>query len=153
MALNQPPHPLGRATRALRNTTEPGWIELSNDIMARVRAVITPAKPILTFPSEPLADGSRTWVSARVVTAAIRRAVADATTALSDVTLVLEHDRLVEVRLEVVCAYHTDLPAAGDRAIRLVHELVRDLRLADPAHGSRVDVLVADVVRGDPRRV
>jgi len=153
MAVNEPFDPLGRGARALRRTPEPGWIELSGRIMARVRATVMPAEPILVFPASPAADGSRTWVSTRVVTAELRRAVAGATTALSDVGVVLDRDRLTEVHVEVVCAYGVDLHTAGDRVIAAVHSVVDDLRLADPDASSRVEVLVTDVVAGDPRLV
>lgn len=159
MAVNTNPHPLHEATRVLRRTPEPGWTDLPAQIMDRVRAVVTPSEPILTAPPSPPHDGSRTWVSARVVIAELRRAVGDASTALSDVGLVLEEDRLTQIRLEVVCAYGGDLHAAGRRAIRVVHAVLDDLCLSDPAcparaeQGHIVEVLVTDVVAGDPRLV
>lgn len=159
MAVNKPSEALRDATSALRRTPEPGWIDLPTQIMDRVRAVVTPAESILTSPPDPSTDGSRTWISARVVIAELRRALGDDTTALSDVDLVLEGDRLTQVRLEVVCAYGVDLHAAGRRAIRAATGVLGDLNLsgqvdAGPVRaGHDVDVLVTDVVEGDPRLV
>lgn len=159
MAVNKPSDALHDATSALRRTPEPGWIDLSAQIMDRVRAIVTPAEPILTCPPGPPTDGSRTWISARVVIAELRRAVGDDTTALSDVSLVLEGDRLSQVNLEIVCAHGFDLHAAGRRAIRVVHAVLHDLYLSDPVGAGRADpghdveVLVTDVVEGDPHLV
>lgn len=152
MALSHADDPLDKAVRALRRTSHPGWIELPEQIMATVRSMVLHDEPILTFPTDPPADGSRTWVSSRVVTTALRLHVGERDMALSDVSLTLDQDRLARVDLETVGSYGVDLIAAGAGVIARARSALDDLGLGDPHRGYEIFVRVVDVVVGDPYR-
>lgn len=157
MALNQPHDPLERATRALRDAREPGWIELSAAVMSRVKAVVTPAARILTSPGDAEQDGprnddgSRTWVSARVLTAALRRTLRSQHYAPSAIRLELDDDRLTAVNIDLVCAYDTDLQANGHEVRSRTRQVLNEL--LGPHQAGSIEITVADVVLGNPNLV
>lgn len=158
MALEPTPDPLDRALEAARHEEPQGWIELSASIMSRVRRTIAPSEPILAFNQAGLAEhdetGSRTWVSARIVTAAIRRALDLPTVAPDGIDLVIEEERLRRVELSLVAAYGVDLPALAEVARDRVHEAVVGLLGPDPEFSAAsIDVHISDVVVGDPHVV
>lgn len=143
--------PLARALDAARDEQPEGWVALSAAIKERVRATVTPAYPLLV---RDLPDGSRTFVSTRVVSAALRVLLGrEATHAPSGIRLRLDGDRLVGVDLALVAAYGVDLVALADHVrAEVVAELVG---LTGGAQLSPADVGidVVDVVEGDPRVV
>lgn len=143
--------PLARALDAARDEQPEGWVALSAAIKERVRATVTPAHPLLV---RDLPDGSRTFVSTRVVTAALRVLLGqEATHAPSGIRLRLEGDRLVGVDLALVAAYGVDLVALADHVrADVLAELagLTGVALLTPAD---VDIDVVDVVEGDPRVV
>lgn len=161
MALNQPHDPLERATQALRDTREPGWIELSAAVMSRVKAVVTPAARILTTPGsgnqgqerQGNDDGSRTWISARVLTATLRRTLRSQHYAPSAIHLDLDDDRLTAVNIDLVCAYDTDLQANGHEVRSRTRQVLNELLGPHQASSNSIEITVADVVLGNPNLV
>lgn len=153
------PDPLERATQAARTEEPEGWIELSESIMTKVRSAVTPAEPILAFDAAVGAvrdaEGSRTFVSSRVVSAALRRVLQGESTHAPDrLRLQVDDGRLVAVDIAIVASYGVDLVALAD-AIRqqVLRELV-SLIGPDPEIGpGQVSIEVVDVVVGDPRTV
>lgn len=155
MAVEPAPDPLERAVRAARADQPPGWIELSASIMSHVRSVVTPAQPILAFTDqgESIRDehNSRTFVSARVVTAALRRLLQRPTHAPSAIDLTVESDRLTGIHVELVCTYQVDLVELGNQVRVDALEQIGALLGNDPVFDlTHVRVTVIDVVVGDP---
>ena len=161
MAL-EPPHPettpelpgaglLERAARAARDERPEGWVALSESIMTRVRATVMPAHPVLVR-TDP--DGSRTYLSTRVLSAGLRELLQrEPTHAPDGIRFHLDDDRLVGVDLALVVAYGVDVAALASRVRQdVVAELVE---LVGTTSMSSADVAidVVDVVVGDPRVV
>lgn len=155
MAIEPTPDPLQRAVRAARSDSPRGWIELSTSIMSQVRSIVTPAQPILAFTEDGRAmrdeAHSRTYVSARAVTAALRRLLQRPTHAPNAIDLAVESNQLTGVRVELVCRYGGDLLELGDRVRADIVGQLRTLLGKDPAFDmAQVSVVVVDVVEGDP---
>lgn len=156
MALD--PSPLGRAIRAARAEEPAGWVELAGSIMSRVRAVVVPSEPILTFTEQgtPARDeqGSETFVSARVVTAALRRLLQEHPThAPEAIDLHVDEGRLSGVDIRLVARYGVELHPLADTLRPEILEIVRGL--LGPAPGldlSAIEIEYVDVTRGDPNR-
>lgn len=136
-----------------------GWSEVAASVRGRLRSVLDPAVPILVHDARGRVDqdgeGSRTWVTDRVVKAALRRALqASPTHAPSALRLVVEDDRLRGVELDLVAAYGVELRPLAAVVRGVVLDELRELLGPDPAFGA-ADVAIAfvDVVPGDPRVV
>ncbi len=158
MALEPHGDPLDRARLAARQEQPEGWIEVSASVMARVRAHVTPSEPLLAFAESGASDrdgvGSRTFVSERVVSAAIRRVLQRPTHAPEDIDLLVVDGRLTHVTLALVCAYGVDLVALADLVRSQVHAEVVGILGPDPEFGpGSVSIDVVDVVLGDPNLV
>ena len=158
MALESHQDSLTRAVRAARQEEPTGWIDVSESIMSRVRSMVTPAQPILAFTPAGQTDRdaaqSTTYVSARIVTAALRRRLQRTTHAPAAIDLTVEADRLVALRIELVCAYGVDLHAVADRGrLDLLDEL--QLLLGEDATftPANIEIAITDVVAGDPNLV
>lgn len=146
-----PADPLGRALAAVRDEQPEGWVALSDSIMRRVREVVTPAYPLLV---RELPDGSRTYVSTRVVAAGLRLLLSrEPTHAPSGIRLHLDEDRLTGIDLALVAAYGVDLLALADRVRAEAIVEVAALTGLAPLTPVDVGVDVVDVVDGDPRVV
>ena len=69
--------------------------------MTRVRALVIPSEPLLTFTADGESardpQGSRTWVSSRILVTALRRALRRPEHALHDVDLTVDDDRLTQL--------------------------------------------------------
>lgn len=151
--------PLDRALQAAREETPEGWVEISQSVMSRVRALISPSKPVLTFTEggdeTRDSDGSRTYVSSRVVVAVLRRLLQGSTTHAPDrIDLDVDDARLVGVRVAVVGTYGIDLRALAATMHAEILEQLHELLGPDPAWGpSLLEIEITDVVAGDPNRV
>ncbi|GAB3074911.1 hypothetical protein [Nocardioides zeae] len=155
--------PLGLAVDAVRQEAAEGapegWSEVAASVRGRLRSVLDPAVPILVHDARGRldhdAEGSRTWVTDRVVKAALRRALQpSATHAPSALRLVVDEDRLRGVELDLVAAYGVELRPLADAVRAVVLEELRDLLGPDPAFGpADVAITFVDVVPGDPRLV
>lgn len=143
--------PLGRALAAARADQPEDWVALSDAVMRRVREVVTPAYPLLV---RELPDGSRSYVSTRVISAGLRLLLSrEPTHAPSGIRLRLDDDRLVGVDLALVAAYGVDLVALAARVRAEAIAEVAALTGLPPLPASEVSVDLVDVVQGDPRRV
>lgn len=159
MALEPTPDPLDRATRAAREEDPEGWIELSASIMSRVRSLVTPSDPILTFTDAGSSarddQGSRTYVSTRIVSSALRRLLQrEATHAPDGIRLHIEDDRLTGIDLTLVCSYGVDLVALATtvRSDALT-EITRLIGPAPDLEPAAITIEIIDVVEGDPNLV
>lgn len=156
MALD--PSPLGRAIRAARAEQPPGWVDLAGSIMSRVRAIVVPSEPILTFTAQgtPARDeqGSETYVSARVVTAALRRLLQEHPTHAPDaIDLRVDDSRLTGIDIRLVARYGVQLHPLADTLRPQILEIVEGI--LGPAPGldlSSIEIEYVDVTRGDPNR-
>lgn len=156
MALD--PSPLDRATRAARAEEPEGWVDLAESIMSRVRRVVVPSEPILTFTAEGTpsrdAEGSETFVSARVVTAALRRLLQQHPThAPETIDLQVDDNRLTGIDIRLVARFGVELHPLADTLRPQIHAIVREL--LGPAPGvdpSMIEIEYVDVTRGDPNR-
>jgi len=155
MALEPPLDPLDRALRAARGAEQQptGWIELSESIMSRVRGLVTPTDPILVFPgTEPgtrETEGS-TFVSARIVIAALRRLLQGTPThAPKVIDLDIDDALLTGVELKLVASYGIDLITLAARIREQVLAEVADL-IGRGLAADAVTIEIVDVTEGDP---
>lgn len=156
MALD--PSPLDRATRAARAEEPEGWVDLAESIMSRVRRVVVPSEPILTFTAQGTpsrdAEGSETFVSARVVIAALRRLLQEHPThAPETIDLQVDDNRLTGVDIRLVARFGVELHPLADTLRPQIYAIVREL--LGPAPGvdpSMIEIEYVDVTRGDPNR-
>lgn len=156
MALD--PSPLGRAIRAARAEEPPGWVDLAESIMARVRRVVVPSEPILTFTDQGASardeEGSQTFVSARVVGAALRRLLQEHPTHAPDnIELHVDEGRLTGIEIRLVARFGVELHPLAETLRPPILEIVRGL--LGPAPGidlAAVEIEYVDVTRGDPNR-
>ncbi|EGD43760.1 hypothetical protein NBCG_01887 [Nocardioidaceae bacterium Broad-1] len=156
MALD--PSPLGRAVRAARADEPAGWVDLAESIMARVRRVVVPSEPILTFTEQGISardeQGSATFVSARVVSAALRRLLQEHPTHAPDnIELHVDEGRLTGIDIRLVARYGVELHPLADTLRPQILDIVTTL--LGPAPGidlSAIEIEYVDVTRGDPNR-
>lgn len=156
MALD--PSPLGRAIRAARAEEPPGWVDLAESIMARVRRVVVPSEPILTFTEQGSSardeEGSETFVSARVVSAALRRLLQEHPTHAPDtIELHVDEGRLTGIEIRLVARYGVELHPLADTLRPQILDIVTGL--LGPAPGldlSAIEIEYVDVTRGNPNR-
>lgn len=158
MALEAPQDSLTRAVRAARQEEPTRWIDVSASIMSRVRSLVTAAQPILAFTPAGQTDRdaaqSTTYVSARVVTAALLRRLQQTTHAPSAIDLTVEADQLTTLRVELVCAYGVDLHAVAGRGRLDLLDEVQLLLGVDPTFTTEnIEIAITDVVEGDPNLV
>lgn len=159
MAVEPTPDPLDRALRAARDEQPEGWIELSQSIMSRVRSLGMPSDPVLAFFDSGTAirdvEGSRTFVSARVITNALRSLLqAHPSHAPQGIRLNVEDERLTGIEIKLVGSYGVDLKALAD-SIR--SEILIELELLmgpDPDLGiGAIGIEFVDIVEGDPNLI
>jgi hypothetical protein len=155
MAMRDPLDRVERATRRLAETDEPGWVDLPGPIMSRVRSLVIPSKPVAIYSPEGDAvhddRGSRTWVSGRVLTTALRRALQHPAYAPSNLTLELDGDRCTRVAVELIASYGQDLNNIAQHARATAQDVVADVLGPDPDGPVPIDVELADIIEGDPR--
>jgi hypothetical protein len=153
------PDALARAVEQARreafDATPQGWVELSDTIMSRVRGLVRPAEPVLVLgPDGPEQDdqGSRTYVSSRVVVDALRRVLqAHPTHAPERIDLRLEDTRLRGVHLALVATYGVELRPLADEVRAEVLVTLRGLVGPDPElDAAAIEVEFVDGVPGDP---
>lgn len=154
MALEPTPDPLTRAVTAARTQPPPGWVDISDTIMSQVRGLVTPADPILVFTDagEPRRDESgSTFLSARVLTAALRRLLqGQPTHAPEGIHFHVEDDVLLRVDVDLVGAYGTNLLALAARIRGDVLAEIRRLLGNPPVATSDINITFVDVSQGDP---
>ena len=156
MAVERTTDPLERATTALRDDPEAGWVEVSQSVMSRVRTLVTPASAVVTFDdagsSQRGERGSVVRVSGRVLTPLLRAAVDTADRAADAIDIEVADERCSSIHLALVCRYGVDLNAEGRDARAAVAAVVREVLGADPAFDPERDITVevVDVVDGDP---
>ncbi len=158
MAVDDTPDPLERATLALRNEGDEGWIEVSQSVMSRVRTLVTPAAAVDTFAEgrvERSDRGSTIRVSGRVLTPQVRRAVETSRRAVDAIDLVVTDDRCSSVRIDLVCAYGADLQHEGGEVRRAAAAVLRMVLGDDPLFDvdRDIEVRVVDVVDQDPHTI
>jgi hypothetical protein len=156
MAVEQTPDPLERATIALRDETETGWVEVSQSVMDRVRTLVTPASSVISFTDGGQAGrgarGSVVRVSGRVLVPRLRDAVDTPDRAADSVDIEVDDDRCTAIRIALVCRYGLDLQAEGRATRAAAAGVVRELLGDDPDFDPERDITieVVDVVDGDP---
>ncbi|MCL8252484.1 hypothetical protein AERO_13920 [Aeromicrobium fastidiosum] len=156
MAVEQTPDPLERATIALRDETETGWVEVSQSVMDRVRTLVTPASAVISFTDDGRAErgarGSVVRVSGRILAPRLRDAVDTPDRAADSVDIEVDDDRCTAIRIALVCRYGLDLQAEGRAARTAAAAVVRELLGHDPDFDPERDIAidVVDVVDGDP---
>ena len=157
MAMSDPLDRVERATRRLAETDEPGWVDVMGPIMSRVRSLVIPSMPIAIYSpeGETVHDdrGSRTWVSGRLLTTSLRRALQNSAYALSNLTIELTGDRCTRVAVELIASYGQDLNKIAQRARATAQEVVAEVLGPDPDGPVPVDVELTDIIEGDPRLV
>jgi hypothetical protein len=156
MALD--PSPLDRAVSAARADEPAGWVDLAESIMSRVRRVVVPSEPILTFTAQGSpsrdAEGSETFVSARVVTTALRRLLQEHPThAPETIDLHVDDGRLTGIYIRLVARYGVELHPLADTLRPQIYAIIREhLGPAPGVSPSTIEIEYVDVTRGDPNR-
>lgn len=152
MAL-EPTDLLARATRAVREEPAPtGWFELSDTIMARVRAIVVPAAPVLCYGPDGQAAldeaGSRTYVATRVIVASLPHPIRGVPgVALESVHLSLAAGELSGLEVSLAVVYGTVLADAAERTRRAVGRQLDELIGPHPRFTAEsVDVCFVDLV-------
>lgn len=127
--------------------------------MSRVRSLVTPSDPILAFSdagnSTRDTQGSRTYISARLVISALRRLLQrEPTHAPYGIRLQVEDDLLIGIQLTLVCSYGVDLVALATAVRHDVLGEVARLIGPNPSLGpAAVSIEITDIVEGDPNFV
>ncbi len=152
---------LARAARQARDAPEPGWVQISDAVLAKVRATSRRTTPIAASTSdlpptgESPREGESTHISDHVIATHLNRAITAAhPCALADVVLSLDGDQFLGASVHVVGAYGADLHALGEQVRGTATTVLREL--LGPHHPpltiEQVHVRVSDITRGDPRR-
>ena len=156
MAIEPDSEPLARALDLARRA-DPAWPEVRSAALRRIRSLATPGEPVLLRDGDgsPEHDpaGSRSYVSTRVLTAALRRVLTVSPThSPSAVHLAVEGGLLERVDIELVVSYGTPLAALAEQVHHDVRaELARLLGAGAVVPGT-IGVTVVDVVPGDATR-
>lgn len=146
--------PLDRAIDAARtdghSPDQAGWPELAESTRERVRRIVRPGEPVEAVHDRAggADDGSRTFVSTRVIVPALRAGIEGPDVAVDRVRLDVEDTVLRSVRIDVVARWDEHLPSLGDRVIAIAGEVLTELL------GPRavpVTVHVVDLTVEDPR--
>ena len=152
---------LARAARRLRDAPKPGWTQISDAVLAKVRATSRRTTPVAASTSdlprtgESPPGGESTHISDQVIATHLNRAITAAhRCALVDVVLSLDGDAFLAATLYVVGAYGADLHVLGEQVRVTAGGVLTDL--LGPHHPpltlEQVDVRVSDITAGDPRR-
>lgn len=152
---------LARAARRLRDAPEPGWTQISDAVIAKVRATSRRTTPVAASISdlppsgESPREGESTHISDQVIATHLNRAITAAhRCALADVVLSLDGDEFLAATLYVVGAYGADLHVLGEQVRVTAIGVLTDL--LGPHHPpltlEQVDVRVSDITARDPRR-
>lgn len=156
MAVDDRPDPLDRALEVARHEETPGWTEVSESVMARVRRLVMPAALVRTFGDDGQVArgpfGSTVLVSGRVLVPLLRRVVDSPTRAVDAIDVEVDDDRCTSVRVSLVGSYGTDLQEEGAKVHEIVTQTIRSVLGPDPDFDPSTDVEVqfVDVVDGDP---
>lgn len=136
---------LEQAARELREEPQPGWVQLSRQVLARVRSVTRSSSPVLMDlsgldPGEATAP-AHAHVSDQVLIAALRRALLTVDgCAPVEVTLGLDGPRCVSVHAAIAGHYGADLRALGRAAAAAVSGRLRSV--LGPAAPAAADVTI-----------
>ena len=154
MALNDD-DPLGallaRTGQALRELAEPGWDRIADSVIANVRAIGRSGWPLAAAdpdPSDPPIPG-RIHVSDLVLRGALARALRlDNICAPTAIEVFTDADELQRVCIEITGRYGNRLEAVADQVRARTGEIIDDLLGAGTP--NRIDVIITDVVAGNP---
>lgn len=133
------------------------WPEVAASIKHRVRTVIVPSRPVLSWDAQGRrvldAKGTQVTVASRDVVVLLRRRLQSDRFVADDVDLDIEDHRLARARVDVVGRYGIPLPVLMDAVWALVRDTLLDQVGADPDFEPDRDlqVRVVDIVDGDPR--
>lgn len=146
---------LARAARALREQPQPGWVDITDRVVAAVRATPRHGWPIRVAVRDVDDRGGAdtVHVSDRVVVAVVRSRLAGLpASAPARIEMRLDGDRCTGARVELVAAYGNQLQRLADDARRVVLACLAELLGPHEGGDLQVDVHVQDVTPGDPRR-
>lgn len=138
---------LARAARTLREEPQPGWIEISGSVLARVRSVTRLTSPLRMDLTDLDPSAGDAHVSDYVVTSELRRALTGVTGCTPvQITLGLDGEVCREVQVSIAGDFGMDLRALADEAHAGVSaELVTLVGGAAPPPEA-VTVAVVDVI-------
>ena len=139
---------LSRAGVLLREVTEPGWDRIADTVIEAVRATPRGGWPLRTTDST---DGGVLAVSDLVLRGVLARALRlDQLCVPSLIDVAVEDAELKRIRIELTARYGSELRAVVDQVRTAAAAVVEDL-LGDVAGAADlIDVVVTDVVDGDP---
>lgn len=149
---------LARASQVLRRQPEPGWDRISGVVIAAMRAAprggwpLTAEPPARNLPGA--APGSLSLSDLVLRGALVRRLLLRHACAPTDIEFTVDGHALRRVRIEFTGGYGTDLRPLAEQIRNTAATLVREL-LGDthpPITPDDIDIVVADIVVGDPRQ-
>ncbi len=142
---------LNRAGSILRELAEPGWDRIADAVIDAVRATPRGGFPLFaTDPDESSVKGSIS-VSDLVLRGVLARAVRlEQLCAPSGIDIAAEGAELKRIRIELTARYGSELREVAEQvrlvAIAVVEDLLGDLS----ANRNTIEVVITDVVDGDP---
>ncbi|QNE18286.1 hypothetical protein F1D05_10775 [Kribbella qitaiheensis] len=137
---------LHQAATAARDTTEPGWIDISASIQQRLRSVTRRSHPIRAITD----TGATMFVTDHVLTTQLRRQIAQLPGCeLEQVQLVGDGDTCTGAVIDIVTLYGHDLHALATQIRTITYQVFTDLLgPGDPPFGTDgVDVTITDLTR------
>jgi hypothetical protein len=146
------PEPLARAIGVVRRD-DAGWSDVRADVLRRIGSLVPPGDPVLVLAAGVEPGRERTYLSSRVLRAALREVLTVSPTHTpAAIELVVADERLQGVDVELVVAMGVALPAVADRARASVRAELERLVGPEAPPSGLIGITIVDVVDGDPTR-
>lgn len=143
-----------RAGKILESVPEPDWDSIIDAVIDAVRRAPRGGWPVdVDMSDDPLGsvvDGAIA-VSDLVLRGALARALGDEKSVPRNIELNLDGRHLESIRVELAARYGAELSDVADKVRRVVAGVVEDILGQSHASVDDVDVVITDVVEGDPR--
>jgi hypothetical protein len=141
---------LNRAGGMLRGLAEPGWDRIADTVIDAVRATPRAGWPLRATTLSDEAEGTLA-VSDLVLRGILARAVRlDELCVPSLIDVAVEGTELKRIRIELTARYGSELRAVAEQVRTTAAAIAEDLLGDIAAISDKIDVVVTDIVDGDP---
>ena len=142
---------LNRAGVMLRGLAEPGWDRIADAVIDAVRATPRGGWPLRAeHPSDSTREGS-IRVTDLVLRGVLARAVRlDELCVPSLIDIAIDGTELTRVRIELTARYGGELRVVAEQVRAAAASVIEDLLGGAAAAGDLVEVIVTDIVDGNP---
>lgn len=142
---------LNRAGAILRELAEPGWDRIADAVIEAVRATPRGGSPLFaTDPDDSRVRGTIS-VSDLVLRAVLARAVRlEQICAPSVIDIAAEGAELKRIRIELTARYGSELRQVAEQVRLVAMSVVEDLLGDIDATLNTIEVVITDIVDGDP---